>query len=492
MTTSLITLKNVTVRLGDRFLLFDTDWDIQSGENWAVLGPNGAGKSTLVRSLIGEVPCIRGSLTRHGPLADGGTIGYVSWEEQERLVARERARDAARDFSQRPADFETARASILSGGGKDGCDHHELEKVAAMTGAGDLLDRPLRFLSTGEMSKVLLARALLKSPRLLILDEPFGGIDAGTRASLMETIQALAVAGMPIVLVTHRPEEMLPAISHVLLLKEGQVVMRGRRDDVLKPEILAGLFVREANSVPGTSGQEHPGAAEPRVNGREVLIELKNVTVRYGGALILDELNWTVRRGENWAVAGPNGAGKTTLLRLITGDHLQAYANDIRIFGKARGSGESIWEIKEKMGVVSSEVQLKYRKGIKVEDVVASGLFDSIGLYRLLVPEQKKQVERCLHSLGLAAMAGRLFTRLSYGERRMALLARAMVKSPQLLVLDEPCQGLDRDNRRFILGMINDIGSRTATQLLYVTHYPEELPACIHHVLRLEKPGKNA
>ncbi len=483
--TSIITLNKVTVRLGDRFLLPDTDWEIRSGENWAVLGPNGAGKSTLVRALTGDVPCVRGSLTRRGPLVDGGSIGYVSWEEQERLIARERARDDARDFSQEPEGYETAQAAILSGAGENGCDRPDLEKVAIMTGAKELLDRPLRYLSTGEMRKVLLARALLKSPQLLVLDEPFGGIDAETRASLMDTIQSLAAAGMPIVLVTHRPEELLPAISHVLLLREGRVVKQGKRDDVLKPEVLDNLYAREAKPEP--AGEALPGTAVPRANGREVLIELKGVTVRYGEALILDRLNWTVRRGENWAVAGPNGAGKTTLLRLITGDHLQAYANDIRIFGKARGSGESIWEIREKMGVVSSEVQLKYRKGIKVEDVVASGLFDSVGLYRLLTPEQKGQVEHCLHSLGLAAMAGRLFTRLSYGERRMALLARAMVKSPQVLVLDEPCQGLDRDNRRFILGMIDDIGSRTATQLLYVTHYPEELPACIHQVLRLEK-----
>jgi len=488
--TSLIALKNVAVRLGDRFLLPDTDWEIRSGENWAVLGPNGAGKSTLVRALIGDVPCVRGTLTRYGPLADGGTIGYVSWEEQERLVARERARDEARDFSQKPDGYETARAAILSAVGENGSDRRDLEKIAAMTGATGLLDRPLRFLSTGEMRKVLLARALLKSPKLLILDEPFGGIDAGTRTALMDTIQVLAAAGLPIVLVTHRPEEMLPAISHVLLLREGRVVRQGRREDVLKPEILADLYEREAKPEP--AGKALPGTAAPKVNGREVLIELKDVTVRYGEILILDRLSWTVRRGENWAVAGPNGAGKTTLLRLITGDHLQAYANDIRLFGKARGTGESIWEIKEKMGVVSSEVQLRYRKGIKVEDVVASGLFDSVGLYRLLTPEQKGQVEGCLHSLGLTDMAGRLFTRLSYGERRMALLARAMVKSPQILVLDEPCQGLDRDNRRFILGMIDDIGSKTATQLLYVTHYPEELPVCIHQVLNLAKPKEKA
>lgn len=489
---SLITLKNVTVRLGNRFLLPNTNWEIKSGENWAILGPNGAGKSTLVRALTGDLPCVRGSLTYHGPLADQRNIGYVSWEEQERLIAREEARDAPRYFSRKPDQYETARMTILSGIREGMDDHPDLKKVADMTDVGNLLDRSIRFLSTGEMRKVLMARALLKSPQLLILDEPFCGIDAQARASLIDTIQALAVKGLPFILITHRLEDMLPTISHIMLLKDGEILYMGARDEVLKPEVLGGLYDgKETDALPLIDRECH-SINEPEGVEADNLIDMKNVTVRYGETVILDRINWSVKRGENWAVAGPNGSGKTTLLSLITGDHLQAYANDIRLFGKSKGSGESIWEIKEKVGVVSSEMQLRYRKGIKVEDVVASGLFDSIGLYRHLTEEQHHQVEQCIHSLGISTMAGRLYSRLSYGERRMALLARAMVKSPQLLVLDEPCQGLDRDNRRFILGMINDIGSKTPTQLLYVTHYPEELPACIRHVLNLARPEQSS
>jgi len=342
------------------------------------------------------------------------------------------------------------------------------------------------------MRKLLLARALVKEPQLLILDEPFGGIDAGSRASLTAAIQTLAVAGMPLILVTHRPEDLLPAISHVMLVKDGAILRQGIRDDVLKPDVLTDLYGKPSPAPYDLVGEGFRQAGAPESTEPKFLIEMKDVTVRYGETVILDRLNWSVRRGENWAVAGPNGSGKTTLLRLITGDHLQAYANDIRLFGRPRGSGESIWEIRKRMGVVSTEMQVQYRREIRVEDVVASGLFDSIGLYRLLTGEQKRQVEACIRSLGLAGLAGRLYNRMSYGERRMALLARAMVKSPELLVLDEPCQGLDRENRKFFLGMIQAIGSRTTTQLLYVTHHPEELPACIHHVLHLTTPKKKA
>jgi molybdate transport system ATP-binding protein len=488
---NIITLQNVTVRLGSRFLLPHTNWEIKSGENWAILGPNGAGKSTLVRALTGDLPCVRGTLTYHSPLTDQGSIGYVSWEEQERLIAREEARDASRYFSRKPDSYETARMTILSSI-REGMDEHpDLKKVADMTDVGNLLDRPIRFLSTGEMRKVLMARALLKSPQLLILDEPFCGIDAQARVSLIDIIQALAVKGLPFILITHRLEDLLPTISHIMLLKDGEVIRQGTRDEVLKPEVLSGLYDGKETDALSLIDREYHAINEPGGGDADYLIDMKNVTVRYGETVILDRLNWSVKRGENWAVAGPNGSGKTTLLSLITGDHLQAYANDIRLFGKSKGSGESVWEIKEKVGVVSSEMQLRYRKGIKVEDVVASGLFDSIGLYRRLTEKQQQEVQRCIHTLGLSAMSGRLYSRLSYGERRMALLARAMVKSPQLLVLDEPCQGLDRNNRRFILGMINDIGSTTPTQLLYVTHYPDELPACVRHVLNLARPEQN-
>lgn len=489
---NLITLKDVTIRLGDRFLLPHTDWEIKAGENWAVLGPNGAGKSTLVRALTGDVPCVRGRLTYHGRLAANGTIGCVSWEEQERLLAREKAGDAARDFAHRSDGFETARTVILSGIETAVAYSAEFAKIVALAGVGNVLDRPVRFLSAGEMRKVLLARALVKAPQLLILDEPFGGIDAASRASLSAAIQALAAGGMPIILVTHRPADLLPAISRVMLVKDGAILRQGTREDVLRPDVLAALYEKPSPAPFGFVGEGLRREVGPEGAGPEFMIEMKDVSVRYGETVILDKLNWSVRRGENWAVAGPNGSGKTTLLRLITGDHLQAYANDIRLFGRARGSGESIWEIKERMGVVSTELQMQYRRDVKVEDVVASGLFDSIGLFRLLTGEQKRQVETCTRSLGLAGLVGRLFSRLSYGERRMVLLARAMVKSPELLVLDEPCQGLDRENRRFILGMIQAIGSGTTTQLLYVTHHPEELPACIRHILELSDAGRAA
>ena len=181
-----------------------------------------------------------------------------------------------------------------------------------------------------------------------------------------------------------------------------------------------------------------------------MLVEIKNTTVKYGKLLVIDNLNWSLEKGENWAVLGPNGSGKSTLVNLILGDNLQAYANDIYLFGKRKGSGETVWDIKKKIGFVSSGLQIHYRKQILAHDVILSGFFDSIGLYRHATPEQQLIAQGWIETLGISEKSKKRFNQLSYGEKRLILIARAMVKSPPLLIMDEPCQGLDKENRKMI------------------------------------------
>jgi len=184
------------------------------------------------------------------------------------------------------------------------------------------------------------------------------------------------------------------------------------------------------------------------------------------------------------------------LLRLISADHLQAYANEIYLWGRRRGSGESIWEIKQKIGFLSPEFQIDYREDLLAAEVVLSGFFDSVGLYHLATAEQKAQAGQWIRCLGLDDLAGQHFVRLAYGHRRLILLARALVKSPVLLLLDEPCQGLDPENSRRLIDTVSDVFEQTGTQMLYVSHRKHELPACITHVLELgvtrSVPGDHA
>jgi molybdate transport system ATP-binding protein len=193
-----------------------------------------------------------------------------------------------------------------------------------------------------------------------------------------------------------------------------------------------------------------------------------------------------MRQGEHWAIRGPNGAGKSTLLSLILADNPQGYANELKIFGRPRGSGESIWEIKQQIGWVAPEIHMYYPSQAACQTIVCSGFFDSVGLFHNMTPAQMQIAAKWMQALGIEALAERSFQEVSIGEQRLVLLARALVKQPRLLILDEPCQGLDGANRSRIIQLLDSLCQQTPVSLLYVTHHLDELPRAIKHVMHLE------
>jgi molybdate transport system ATP-binding protein len=481
-----IKLENVTLRIRDALLLADTSWEIDEGQHWAILGPNGSGKTTLVKALTGEVPVVRGKIFFPQLLKKEIRPAYVSFEQHQRLIAREELRDVSRYFSGNLNGITTVYETLIESCAEPGSSGIDVEQVAAKLQIEHLLERGIRVLSTGEMRKVQIARVLVNSPAVLILDEPFDGLDQSSRSDLARIIDDLMDDTRTVILVTHRQREILPNISHVLAVRDGKVIYQGKREDVLIPSRMERLYpppLAPFFSIPAKEDNQM-NVAET-FNG--TLVSMKNVTVKYDNITVLDNLNWVVNSGENWVILGPNGCGKTTLLNLITGDNPQAYANEIYLFGKRRGSGESIWDIKRRTGLISSEFQIRYRKPVTAFEVVLSGFFDSVGLYRNFTSEQKETAEHWMEVFGIADKSDRSFNQLSYGEQRMILLARSMVKLPQLLILDEPCQGLDRTNRLRILDTIDVIGRHSGTNIIYVTHYPNEIPDCMTHMLQFKK-----
>jgi molybdate transport system ATP-binding protein len=371
-----------------------------------------------------------------------------------------------------------------------------------------LLERKILHVSHGEARKVLIARAFMQSPKLLILDDPFCGLDSSSRKIVKNTIDDLLTAGsLQILLVAPRIEEIPQGISHILCVANNRVVDQGRKDMILQTEFVRDLFASQDNRK--FTSWEGPGVgAFPSWEGiscmgvGEILIEMKNTSVSYGKVDVLRDINWTVRQGENWAVLGPNGAGKTTLLSLILADNPQSYANEIMLFGKRRGSGESIWDIKRNIGWVSPELQIYYHNESTCHNVVCSGFFDSVGLYRECSPEQTSVAEHWMRTFGIRDLADRALGTVSAGEQRLVLLARALVKNPILLILDEPCQGLDFSHRKRIITLLDQISpsdhcllgrgrggysSQTPVNMIYVTHHFDEMPDTITHVLKLER-----
>jgi len=485
--TPFITLEKITARLGDRWLLADTDWQILTGQHWAVVGPNGSGKTTLARMLAGEVPVVQGRIRRHyqnGPTAAQARepMAIVSSEQYHRLHERERQRDTMRHFSGRISEYTPAGELLENAIKERGAQAKTWfwPKAIETLALAEILAKPLTALTSSEMRKLLLARALALNPRMLILDEPFNGLDAPSRNRLNDLLSELAAAGTQMVLIVHRLAEMPEFCDHVLQLDRGRVVWQGERS-YFDPDRMS-----PPKDLPTEATSLHTNAAH-HDNGGAPLIRMRNVTVRYGRFTVLRDVNWVVRPNEHWAVTGPNGAGKTTLLKLITGDQLQAYANDITLFGRPRGSGESVWEVKRRIGYVGDDVQARYQRSMSAFDVVCSGFFDSVGLYRHCSPEQRETARWWCRKLALEDIAGSPIKRLSFGQQRLILIARAMVKSPCLLILDEPCNGLDPANRRRVLEMLARIADQEETSLLYVTHRPDEIPAVITHRLYMDR-----
>ncbi len=484
-----ITLDRITLRVRDRRLFEGDSWEIGTGQNWAVIGPNGAGKTSLVKAIAGRVPIVAGHIRYHADGLAPATIGYLSFETHQNLVEREEIRDEARFFGGDLNGFLSVRQVLQAAGSPATPLPPPIVGVCDRLEIAGLLDRPAARLSTGEVRRVLTARELLASPRLLILDEPFEGLDESGRRQMQALIAATVAGGTPVILVTHRLAEIPPAVTHVLTVKHGRIASRGRRPPTLDRSDLERLYGPEKPRVTSLPPNPPIAARNPGAPGR-VLIDMCRVTVRYGSVTVLEDLNWTVRAGENWAIVGPNGSGKTTLLGLIAGDNPQAYANSIELFGCRRGSGETIWDIKRALGLVSAEFQLRYRKPLRAAEVVVSGFFDSVGLYRRATCRQVRIAWTWMNRLGCAGLAKRIFPHLSQGEQRLVLLARAMVRSPPLLILDEPCQGLDRVARRRLFDVLDRVGKNTRTGLLYVTHYPAEIPQTTTHILRFERSGR--
>jgi molybdate transport system ATP-binding protein len=480
-----ITLDRVTIRVRDQRLFTGSCWTIDNGQHWAVIGPNGAGKTSLVRAIAGLVPVVDGNIYFHNPTMVPQDIGYLSFETHRNLISREESRDESRSFSGDFKNHLSVRALLRGRAKNKTLPPENRQKWQAKLDLAELLDRPVRGLSTGEVRRVLIAMEVLNSPRMLILDEPFDGLDAQRRERLVSILNRLMDGATQIILVTHRLAEIPPRMTHVLGVKNGRMVFQGERR---KLNSLKLMQIYDPGNHPDKPYQGQMTLnRHDRTNSEPVVIDMRNVTVNYGNVTVIRNLNWTVRAGENWAILGPNGSGKTSLLSLIAGDNPQAYANTISIFGRRRGSGETIWDIKQHIGLVSSEFQIRYRKQLLAADVVLSGFFDSVGLYRRASSSQRRIAAAWMKRLGCTALAERSFQLLSQGEQRLVLLVRAMVKSPRLLILDEPCQGLDRVARRRLLSLLNQVGFDSGMQLLFVTHQPEEMLTCITHILRFEK-----
>jgi len=317
----------------------------------------------------------------------------------------------------------------------------------------------------------MLIRALTSEPQLLILDEPFEGLDITSLDALQKHLSEIA-KNTTTITVLNRLDQCPDYVSHAAYVSDGTLQQQVSRTDKEEWQSLQALLHLKTSDleVPPTDID----SKLPELDSNDPLVRITQGAIKYGDTVIFENLNWTINSGEHWQLTGPNGSGKTALLSLITGDHPQCYVNDIFVFGFKRGSGESIWQIKQFIGYVSTALQWEYTVGTSLRNVIISGFYDSIGLYSKPTDNQKTLANQWLEVLGMKDRADDTFTSQSYGDQRLLLIARAMVKHPPLLILDEPCLGLDDMNRQRVLALIELICARSDSTVLYVNHHAED------------------
>ena len=469
------------------------DFSLCDGEHLAIVGPNGGGKSMLVDILTGRHPLLpefpRYDFTPSKKELVSENIRHISFRDTYG-GDNDRTYFLQQRWNQMEIDQETPTAGDLLEeayrmANDDTPERQEWKKrLYNLLGLNYLLDKYVILLSSGELRKLKLASALFSEPRVLIIENPFIGLDASTRDQLKTLLKTLAdERALQIVLVLSKSDDIPDFITHVVEVRDMKVMPKQELADYkarrlsYPARLLSEEKAQRLLSLPSDEKDYHA----------DEVVKMTHVSIRYGERTILKDVNWTVRNGERWALSGQNGSGKSTLLSLVCADNPQGYAADIALFGIPRGSGESIWDIKKHIGYVAPEMHRAYQRNMPAMRIVASGLKDSVGLYVKPDEDDYKKCRWWMDIFGIASLAERSFLQLSSGEQRLVLLARAFVKDPQLLILDEPLHGLDDENRRMVKEIVDVFCQRQNKTLIYVTHYQEELPRCITHQMYLTR-----
>ncbi len=477
MDSVLLEIKQLCVNINGKNVLHNISLKIKRDERWLIYGEAGAGKTIMAHCLAGN-HAFQGSI--YFPDRNTGEMKNDVYVVEQQHRFRDLRNQTNFYYQQRynafDADATITVAEDLLPFEETGYVNLSKANLLEAFHLSPLMNEPLIQLSNGENKRLQILKAVLGSHKMLVLDEPFTGLDPEGRKLLEDILFLLCASGQQIMLLTSR--DYFPACFNKFAhLHESSLhILKNPNEFKIKSANTNDKILRE---FPNVISFPYPDF--------QYAVRMRNVSIQYGEKNILEGINWEVKKGSCWALAGSNGAGKSTLLSLITADNPQAYANEIYLFDRKRGSGESIWEIKKKIGYLSPELQLYFDPNATAFTAVASGLFDTIGLFRQLTSIQEKLVMEWLHFIDYAEYSNRLLNSLPAGIQRQILMARALIKTPPMLILDEPCQGLDGPQTAFTLNTIDRYCALFVTTMIFVSHYKQDYPDCITQSLKLEK-----
>ena len=429
-------------------------FSVRTGEIWCVLGQNDSGVSTLLSVLSRK--------------DNGASVTSASFPEDLRLVSfsaqqqryEYELRNDDSDYLDRLDPGTLAREFVG--------DYRGTLDLVGLFKLDHLLDTGYRQLSSGESRKLLMVEAITSGSRHLVFENPYDGLDVLSVKEFNQIIETLRDDGFNIILFISDPTDIPAWCTHLLWIEGGTI-----RDSGPVSQLRDRVMQTADDHTSYFHGEPlKPTTGEP--SGGDELVRLVQGSASYGSRIIFQQLDLVIREGDHTLITGPNGVGKSTLLSVITGDHHSCYSNELYLFGRKRGSGESIWQIKEQMGIVSPALHRNHYIPGNVRQVILSGFFDSIGLYQKPTRAQYEHASIWLSNIRLEDQAATPFRRLSFGLQRLALIARAMVKMPRLLILDEPTQGLDAPNRQRLLHFLETVAATAPSTILYVSHRQDE------------------
>ena len=485
---TLVKLERCSVVLDGVTVLDDIHFELRARERWALVGSNGAGKTMLLKLIRGDLwptPLGTESRTYHldpdagpegspQPAGSKQQIAYVGPERQDRYLRRDWNLTVTQVVTTglfdedipltRPNRKQSARVTRL------------LKRFALWS----LRRRRFLTLSYGQRRRVLVARALAGDPKVLLLDEVFNGLDAASSRLLRAALEQSSARGPAWILSTHRAVELPSSVTHVAQVRAGRIVEAGpvRRS------------ARLAAKAPALPAQRNKRLPQPRRNAppdAEPLVRIRNANVFRDYRPVLKDLDWTLNAGEHWAVTGRNGSGKSTLLMMIYGDLHPALGGTVERRGVPFGTHIEAW--KKRVGFVSPELQAEHFRAQSIEEIVISGRYASVGLNDSPTRADRRAARQWLEFFGLEGLAARRPGAVSYGQLRLALIARAMVLYPELLLLDEPFTGLDADLHDHVLALIDQL-AQGGTQIVMAVHHEADVIPSVNKVLQILPGGK--
>lgn len=468
----MIELQNVTAGLGNVQILHQLSWKMRTGENWLVRGRVGSGKTTFAKLLCKKARIFEGHVYFENKLITSKQgspfIQMISFTDESKLF---HGVNAMHYYQQRynafDADGHLTVRQYLESHGVEPEQHDPLFRTLEIH---QLLEMERIKLSSGQTRRLLLAKALACRPRILILDNAFVGLDQKGRKTFNSLIDTLAVEGSSNFIMIGNEEDVPDCITSCLILHQGRILKK-EPEESIPPKSL--IHQVSAHFQTSSLQQDNP------------VLEMRNVTVHSLNSNIFTNFNWTILPGEKWALTGPNGSGKSTLLALIYADHPQAYSNHVKLFGRQRGKGESIWEIKKRIGFTSPEIHSYFHQPFTGLELVLSGLKDSFVVPKRTTNQERKTAKLLFSLFEIDHLLHRQFSRMSTGEQRLIFFFRSLIKAPELLLLDEPFQGMDAQMISLCRSLLSSILDDRHT-LIFVSHFVKEIPENVNRILSIK------